>query len=151
HFSTKEAGKWTDDMAKRMTAPQRKNTIVERQGDKMDPRVADMLRDINSKQEQVIERIKAIKKDLRRLYLPTDHLDQLEAQLRINLERLKERPDAELFRMQMQTIDRLAGTVKVFQAPRAGFQPSLPRDRVIKGRVIDEPSRQTLPGYEEAV
>jgi hypothetical protein len=151
HFSTKEAGKWTDDMAKRMTAPQRKNTIVERQGDKMDPRVADMLRDLNSRQEQVIERIKAIKKDLRRLYLPTDHLDQMEAQLRVNLERLKERPDAELFRMQMQTIDRLAGTVKVFQAPRAGFQPSLPRERVIKGRVIDEPSRQTLPGYEEAV
>lgn len=151
HFSTKEAGKWTDDMAKRMTAPQRKNTIVERQGDKLDPRTADMLRDLTSRQEQVIERIKAIKKDLRRLYLPTDHLEQMEAQLRINLDRLKERPDGELFRMQIQTIDRLAGTVKVFQAPRAGFQPSLPRDRIIKGRVIDEPARQALPGYEEAV
>ena len=151
HFSTKEAGKWTDDMAKRMTAPQKKNTIVERQGDKLDPRTADMLRDLTGRQEQVIERIKAVKKDLRRLYLPTDHIEQMEAQLRINLDRLKERPDAELFRMQMQTIDRLAGTVKVFQAPRAGFQPSLPRDRVIKGRVIDEPGRQALPGYEEAV
>lgn len=151
HFSTKEAGKWKDDMARRMGAPQRKNSIVERQGDKLDPRTADMLRDLTHRQEQVIERIKAIKKDLRRLYLPTDHLEQMEAELRVNLERLKERPDSELFRLQIQTIDRLAGTVKVFQAPRAGFQPSLPRERVIKGHVLDEPARQTLPGYEEAV
>jgi hypothetical protein len=151
HFSTKEAGRWTDDMARRMDKAQKKNTIVERQGERLDPRVAEMLRDLTSRQEQVIERIKAVKKDLRRLYLPTDHLDQLEAELRVNLERLKERPDSELFRLQMQTIDRLAGTVKVFQAARSGFQPSLPRERVIRGRVIDEPARQALPGYEDAV
>jgi hypothetical protein len=151
HFSTKDAGKWNEDMIRRMGAPQKKNYIVERQGDKFDPRMAELLRDMTSRQEQVIERIKAIRKELRTLYLPTDHLDKIEAQLRVNMERLKDRPDSELFRMQMQTLDRLAGTVKVFHAARAGIQPSLPRERMIHGRVFDEPSRQTLPGYEDAV
>ena len=30
------------------------------------------------------------------------------------------------------------------------FQPSLPRDRQVRGRVLDEPGTPALPGYEEA-
>jgi hypothetical protein len=151
HFSLSDAGKWTDDMAKRMDKPQKKNAIVERQGGKLDPRVAALLRDLTSKQEQVIERLKAIRKELKNLYLPTDHLDDLMKTLTTNLQRLKERPDAELFRVQMETLDRLRRSVKVFRAANAGFQPSVPRRQVIRGRVLDEPSRQAIPGYEEAV
>jgi len=151
HLSVADSGKWTDDMAKRMDKPQKKNKIVERQGGKLDPRVAAMLRDLNSKQEQVIERIKAIKKELKKLYLPTDHLDDLMKTLNQNLERLKQRPDADLFRLQVRTLDRLRNAVRVFRTANAGFEQSLPRQQVIRGRVLDEPSRQTIPGYEEAV
>jgi hypothetical protein len=151
HFSIADAGKWTDDIADRMDKPQKKNSIVERQGGKLDPRIAAKLRDLNSKQEQVIERLKAIKKELKNLYLPTDHLDDLVKKLNQNLERLRQRPGAELFRLQMRTLDRLRSAVRVFRGANAGFEPSLPRQQVIRGRVLDEPARQTLPGYEEAV
>src|SRR5262249_5967058 len=76
-FSVADAGKWTDDIAKRMGNPQAKNQIVERQGGRLDPKVAEMLRDLTAKQEQIIERAKAIRKELKNLYLPTDHLDEL--------------------------------------------------------------------------
>ncbi len=151
HFSTHDAGKWKDEYAKRLEKPQKKHYQVERQGDKFDAKMAAQLRDLTSKQEQVIERLRAIKKELKNLYLPTDHLDELAAQLQTNLESLKERPDAELFRLQRQALDRLRGAMKLLRSAGAGFQPSLPRDRVILGRVLDDPNHPALPGYEEAV
>jgi hypothetical protein len=151
NFSLHDAGKWKDDYAKRMEKPQKKNYLVDRQGDPIDAKTAALLRDLTSKQEQVIERLKSIKKDLRNLYLPTEHLDELAAQLESNLASLKEQPDAELFRQQMQTLDKLRGAMRVFQGVNSSFQPSLPRERAIRGRVLDEPGRQALPGYEEAV
>jgi hypothetical protein len=151
HFSLSNAGRWKDDMARRMDKAQRKNYLVERQGGKMDARAAAQLRDLTSKQEQVIERLKAIKKELRNLYLPTEHLDDLAAALEANLESLRDRPDPELFRLQLQTLARLQSAARVFGGATAGLQPSLPRDRIIHGRILDEPAPPALPGYEDAV
>jgi hypothetical protein len=151
HFSLHDTGKWNDDMVKRMEKPQKTNYIVERQGDKIDAKVAALLRDTTSKQEQVIERIKAIKKELKNLYLPTETLDELASALEYNLQNLKDRPDAELFRVQQETLDKLRGALKVFNGAGTSFQPSLPRERAVRGRLLDEPSRLVIPGYEEAV
>lgn len=150
-FSMEDAGKWTDDMTKRMDKAQAKNFIVERKDGRLDPRVAEMLRDLNNRQDQVIERVKAIRKELKNLYLPTEHLDEILAQLQANQEALKAQPEPEIFRLQSQALDQLRSTVRVFQAPTSGFQPSLPRERALHGRVLDEPARDPLPGYEEAV
>src|SRR5205814_3144878 len=136
-FSTEDAGKWNDDIAKRLGKPQAKNFIVERKDGRLDPKVAEMLKDLTSRQEQLIERVKAVRKELRNLYLPTDHLDEALAQLAANLEALKEQPDAELFRLQSQALDQLRSTVRVFRSPVSGFQPSLPRERSLHGRVLD--------------
>lgn len=152
HFSTKDKGQWTDDIADRMGKPLEKNQIVERQGGaRMDPKVAAMLYELEGTQEQIVERLKIVRKKLDTLYLPTDQIDELMAQLNANLEALRDRPDAELFRKQMQTIDQIRGTVRVFGQAHSGFEPSLPRDQIIKGNVLDDPARQTLPGYDEAV
>jgi hypothetical protein len=151
HFSLHDAGKWKDEYAKRMEKPQQKEYIVERQGDKFDAKAAKELRDLTSKQEQVIERLKSIKKELKNLYLPTEHLDELARALIGNLENLKERPDPELFRLQLQALDRLRGALRLFQTAGASFQPSLPRERAVKGRVLDAPPQPAFPGYEEAV
>jgi hypothetical protein len=151
HFSLHDAGKWKDEYAKRLEKPQKKQYIVERQGDKIDARTAALLRDLTSKQEQVIERLKSIKKELRNLYLPTEHLDDMAAALQAGLATLKERPEPDLFRLQMQRLDRLRGALRVFQTASASFQPSLPRERALRGRVLDEPARPVIPGYEEAV
>lgn len=150
-FSLADAGKWTDDMAGRMDKPQAKNSIVERQDGKIDARVAEMLKDLTGNQEQIIERLKTIRKELKNLYLPTDHLDELTAQLAANLASLKERPDAEVFRKQQQTIERLRSALKVLHQAHSGFQPSVPREQALQGRILDEPARAALPGYEEAV
>jgi hypothetical protein len=125
--------------------------IVERQDGKLDPRIAEMLRDLSSDQEQLIERIKAIKKELKELYLPTEQLDEIEAQLTANLDRLKEKPDGDVFRQQQQTLDKLRATVRVFSPSASGFTPSVAREQAVRGDVLDEPARQTIPGYEEAV
>jgi hypothetical protein len=138
-------------MARRLGAAKEKNYLVERQDGKLDPRVAALLRDLESKQEQLIERIKTVRHELRNLYLPTDHLEELERRLAVNLGRLKERPDAELFRLQSATLEKLQGAVRVFRGANAGFQPSLPRARAVRGSVLDEPARPTIPGYEDAV
>lgn len=151
NFSVKNAGKFTPDMLDRMDKAQKKYAIVERQGDPLDPRLAALLRDTTSKQSQLVERLKAIRKELKTLYLPTDHVDQAMRDLGANLERLKERPDPELFRLERETLERMRGAVKVFRETASSLQPSLPRERVIRGRVLDEPGRQTLPGYEAAV
>jgi hypothetical protein len=150
-FNPSDKGKWTDDIAEKMAKVAKKNVIVERQDGKMDPRVADMLKDLSSTQEQVIERLKVIRKELKSLYLPTEQVDEAIAQLTANLASLEERPSADLFRLQSQTLDKLRGAMSVFTQYGAGFQPSLPRDQAVRGRVLDEPARQPIPGYEEAV
>ena len=151
HFSLHDAGKWKDEYTKRMDKAQKKEYIVERQGDKIDAKTAALMRDVTSKQEQVIERLKAIKKELRNLYLPTGQFDEISAELEATLASLKEQPDADLFRLQEQTLDRLRNSLRVFRGANAGFQPSLPRERALVGRVLDEPGAQGIPGYEEAV
>lgn len=152
HFSIKDKGAWTDDMADRMQKPLEKNQIVERQGGpRMDPKVAKMLYELEGTQEQIVERLKVIRKKLDNLYLPTDQIDELMAQLNANLDALRDRPDAELFRKQLQTIEQIRGTVRVFGQAHSGFEPSLPREQIIRGNVLDDPARQTLPGYDEAV
>lgn len=150
HFSLHNAGQWKDDMLRRLDKPQAKQSIVERQGDKVDPQLGLRMRDLASKQEQVIERLKAIRKELRNLYLPTEHLDELARRLEANLARLEESPDPELFRLQLRTLDQLRGALRVFHEPNGSFQPSLPRDRAVQGRVLDQPTA-VLPGYERAV
>jgi hypothetical protein len=150
-FSTKDSGEWKDDYADRMKPPQETYQIVERQGKPLSPKVADKLRDLEGKQEQLVERIKTIKKELDQLYLPSDHLDDIMAQLKANLDRLKDKPDEDVFRLQRETLDRLAGAVIVFSRPASEFQPSLPREQSVRGRVLGEPAGPVLPGYEEAV
>jgi hypothetical protein len=150
-FSLSNVGRWTTDMAKRLGPAKEKNYIVERQDGKLDPRVAALLRDLETKQEQLIERIKAVRHELRNLYLPTDHLEEMEQKMAIDLGSLKERPDAELFRIQSATLEKLQSAVRVFRGANAGFQPSLPRARAVRGDIVDEPARPTVPGYEDAV
>jgi len=150
-FSTKDAGQWTDDMAERMRAPQAANQIVERQGAPLDPRIAALLRDTSSRQEQLITRIKAVKKEYDRLYLPTEELDEIAAKLAANLDQLKESPDAEVFRKQVELLDQLQGVFIVFDSPTGQYEQSVPRDQVTRGSILDEPARPTTPGYEEPV
>lgn len=150
-FSTKDAGEWKDEISERLKPPESTYSIVERQGKPFNPRIGELLRDLESTQEQVIERIKTIRKQLDNLYLPSGHLDEIAETLKANLERLKESPDAEVFRLQMETLDKLRGAIVVFNRPMSEFQPSIPRRQVLPGRVLDEPPWQTFPGYEEAV
>jgi hypothetical protein len=150
-FSVADSGKWTDDMLQRLGKAQHKNSIVERQGGRVDPRLGEMMRDLDARQEQLIERVKAVRKELKNLYLPTDHLDELLADMTANLASLKDRPNVEVFRLQQRALDRLRGTLRVFHQVSAGFQPSLPREQAVTGRVLDEPDQRPLPGYEEAV
>lgn len=150
-FSVKDAGEWTDDIAERMKDPQAKNQIVERKGKPLNPKVAEMLRDLESTQEQVIERIKTLRKELDNLYLPTEHLDEIARELQGNLDRLKEDPDADVYRLQVETLDKLKGAVVVFNRPSSEFQPSLARDQAVRGEILDEPSGPALPGYEDIV
>ncbi len=150
-FSTKDSGEWKDEYADRMKAPQDTYQIVERKGKALSPKIAEKLRDLESRQEQIIERIKTIKKELDQLYLPSEHLDDIMEQLKANLDRLKDKPDEDVFRLQRETLERLAGAVIVFSRPSSEFQPSLPRDQSVRGRVLAEPAGPVLPGYEEAV
>ena len=150
-FSVKDSGEWKDDMVDRLGAPKSQNLIVERKGKPLHPRVAEAMRDLSSGQEQVIRRIKALKKQLDQLYLPTDHLDDLMGQMKANMDRLKDKPDAEVFRRQVELLDELKSTVIVFHRPSSEFEQSLQRDQLLRGRVVDEPPRQTIPGYEAAV
>jgi hypothetical protein len=150
-FSLADVGKWKDEIASRMEKPQAVHNIVERAGEPIDAETAALLRDMNSKQEQVIERLKVLRKELKNLYLPTEHLDDLAGQLAANLDSLKDRPSPELFRLQSEQLQRLHGALRVFQGAQAGLEPSLPRERVLRGRVLDEPTSPVIPGYEEAV
>jgi hypothetical protein len=150
-FSLSDKGEWDDKFADRMQKPQAVNTIVERQGKPLDPRVAALLRDLNGDQKQLIERANALRKELKNIYLPTDHLDDLIAQLNQNLEKLRENPTAEAFRTQQELLDRLRSEARVFNRAQAGFQPSLPRQQQVRGRILDEPATPPIPGYERVV
>lgn len=150
-FSTKDAGEWKDEDVQDMRAPQQQFQIVERKGKPLDPRVAEMMRDLTSRQEQVIGRIQAVKKELDQLYLPSDHLDDLMTQMAQNLDRLSEKPEAEMFRRQVELLDRLKSTVVVFDRPTTEYERASSRKQIIKGRVLDEPPVRPLPGYEDAV
>ncbi len=150
-FSLSDKGEWDDKFADRMQKPQEVNTIVERQGKPLDPRVAALLRDMDGTQKQLIERANALRKELKNLYLPTDHLDDLIAQLNQNLEKLRESPNPEAFRTHQELLDRLRSEARVFNGAQTGFQPSLPRQQQVRGRILDEPASPPLPGYENAV
>ncbi|MEN9575415.1 MAG: hypothetical protein RL514_3270 [Verrucomicrobiota bacterium] len=150
-FSLANKGEWSDKFADRMQKPQAVNHIVERQGKPLDPKVAALLRDMDGNQKQLIERANALRKELKNLYLPTDHLDDLIAQLNQNLEKLREAPTAETFRTQQELLDRLRSEARVFQRASTGFQPSLPRNQQVRGRILDEPAGPVLPRYEQVV
>lgn len=150
-FSTKDAGEWKDEMVDRLREPQKKNQIVERQGKPLDPHVAERMRDLESNQEQVIERIKAIKKQLDQMYLPSDHLDDIMDQLKANLDRLKDKPARDLFRRQIELLGRLKGAAVVFGRSTSGYEQSVERDQRVRGRILDESAAATNPGYEDAV
>ncbi len=150
-FSTSDKGEWNDKMADRMQKPQAVATIVERQGKPLDPKVAALLRDMNGDQKQLIERANALRKELKNLFLPTDHLDELVAQMTQNLQKLSENPTAEAFRTQQELLDRLRSEARVFNRAQTGFVPSLPREQHVRGRILDEPAGPPIPGYETAV
>ena len=151
-FNTKNSGRWTDDIAKRMTRPKALHLMVERDGGPpMDPRVAEMLRDMESNQRQVIQRINALRKKLNNLYLPTDQLDEISRQLAENLDRLDEQPDPDVFRRRHEALSRLRTIVSVIGQAASDFQPSLPREQVVRGRILHEPPRPVSPEYEETV
>lgn len=151
HFSTQDAGEWDDEIVDEMNEPQDAHQIVERQGEAMDPDVAERMRDTENRQEQVIERIKTVKKELDELYLPTDHLEDIMARLEDNLDRLREAPEGTVFREQVELLDRLESSVIVFQRPSSQFVQSVPREPELKGQVLDEKPAMAFPGYEEAV
>ena len=150
-FSTSDKGEWNDKFADRMQKPQEVNTIVERQGKPLDPKVAAMLREMEGEQKQLIERANALRKELKNLYLPTDHLDELTAQMAHTTDRLRENPTAENFLTQRELLDRLRNEARVFNRAQTGFVSSLPREQRVRGRILDEPATPPLPGYESAV
>lgn len=150
-FSVKDAGEWQDKTVDKMGAPQRANQIVERKGKPLDARIAEMMYDLEGSQEQVIERIKAIQKELDRLYLPTDHLDEIMAQLKANLDQLGALPDMDIFRQQFELLDKLRSTVVVFDSPASDYEQSVRREQVIRSRILDEPPAPPIPGYEDTV
>jgi prefoldin subunit 5 len=151
-FSTKDSGEWKDEYTDRLKAPRDEVKLVEHQGKALNPKIGELLRDLESTQEQVIERIKTLKKDLDKLYLPTEQFDDILDQLAANLDRLRQAPDdKEAFRSQMETLEKLKGAVVVFNRPSSDFQPSLPREQVLKNGILNEPAWPAPPGYEEAV
>jgi hypothetical protein len=150
-FSLKDAGEWSDDMVERLREPGRTDKMVERKGNPIAADVAAMMRDMQNRQEQVIERIKRLRKELKTLYLPTDHLDDIMDRLKENLEKLEESPSPDLFRRQLETLDNLKSAVVVFNRPASDFEPSLPRPQDIRGEILDGREPEPLPEYDEIV
>ena len=150
-FNTSDVGKFDPSLVDKMGPAKEKGAIVERADGRVASNLGDLLRDMNSTQTQVVERLKAIRKELRNLYLPTEHLDDLLNEWNGNLARLRDNPDPEAFRIQQETLDKLRNAVRVFGAAQTGFQPSLPREQAVRGQVLDEAPRQVIPGYEDVV
>ena len=150
-FSVKDAGEWKDEMADRGEAPQSTYQIVERKGPPISAEVAEKLRALEGQQEQLLTRIKQVKKDLDNLFLPTDDLDDSLRNLSAAMDRLRQQPDPEAFKQQIESLEKLIGAVMVFDRPDSSFQPSLPRPSVLRGEILDESANPPLPGYEESV
>jgi hypothetical protein len=150
-FSVKDAGEWKDAMADRGEAPQSSYQIVERKGPPISPEVAEQLRALESQQEQLLSRIKQIKKELDNLFLPTEQIDEALRKHAAAMDRLRQQPDPEAFRQQAESLEKLMGAVMVFDRPDSAFQPSLPRETVLRGEILDESANPPLPGYEERV
>lgn len=146
-----EKGSFDADDIKDMDPPKEHIEMAQKKGEKFSPELMESMRDPNSKVKQTIDNIKALKKDLKNLYLPAGKLAALEAELSANLEQLKERPTPELVRRQMRALEQLKQTLKVLDRARSSLQPTLPRNQEIRSAVLDEPSRATVPGYEDAV
>jgi hypothetical protein len=71
------------------------------------------------------------RKELKNLFLPTDHLDEVLAELQGQLDRLKERPSAEVFRLQAQTLDKLRGTLRALGFSRASILKSFMLESIL--------------------
>ncbi len=154
-FSQRDSAKFKKEAIDTMGEAQDKRKIVERMdpnAQKFTKEMLDKMYDLNNKtKEQVIERVKTIKKELNNLYLPTEELDKLAKELEINLDRMQGNPDPELFRMQADALSRLVSLARVLDQAQSSFQPSIPRSQKVRGRVLDEPAWQVIPGYEDAV
>ncbi len=153
-FSAKDSGQFRDEAISGMGKVQETKKIVERDsktGGKFNAALLSKMYDLTSNTEQVIERVKTIKKDFNTLYLPTSELDEITDQLKITLDKMKDNPDPELFRLQVKNLDRLMAMAKVMGQAQSSFQPSLPRKQTVRGRVLDEPPASVVPGYEDAV
>ncbi len=150
-FSRHDTEEWTNEALKQMEAPKDKRLLVERSTGEIDPAAAEKLRDLTSQQEQVVERVKKLRKELDKMYLPTDRLDDILDKLKANLEKLKHKPDAEAFREQQATLAELRSVAMVFNRAASNFQPSVRREQRVRGRILDEPAAEPIPGYDEAV
>jgi hypothetical protein len=144
-------GDWKLEQLEKMEQPGDVGVLVDRRGKALDAAVAEKFYQASAKQEQVIKRLNALKKDLDALFLPTDHLDELAVQMAANLDRLQERPDPEGFKRQAKLLEQLGSTVIVFRRPTSQQRPSLPREQRVRGRILDEPAWPTPTGYERAV
>lgn len=151
HFSTKDDGEWRDDMAEQLEDPQETFQIVERQGEALPPEVAELMRREEHREEQLIERLKTVKKDFERLFLPTDHLDDLMGRLQDNLDRLRSEPTEDVFRQRIELLSQLQASVMVVHRPSTEFVQSVPRAPRLTGRILDEKATPSFPGYEEVV
>ncbi|MEO6848943.1 MAG: hypothetical protein ABI443_14445 [Chthoniobacterales bacterium] len=150
-FSDSNRGQFDEKVdTKNMGAAQKKVKQIDRAG-QLDPKVAAMLRDLKGSQDQIIERVNALKKEFKDLYLPTERLDELSKQLVANLEKMKESPDADFFKEQEQILNQLRTEAMVFGRAVSNNQPSVPRNQAVQGRVMDEPPSHTNPGYQKAV
>ncbi|MEO6053184.1 MAG: hypothetical protein ABIP97_04155 [Chthoniobacterales bacterium] len=151
-FSNSGRGEFKADKdVDKMGNPQKLVKVVEHQGPPMDPKVAAMMRDLRGNQEQMIQRVNALKKEFKNLFLPTEKLDELSRQLAKNMDRMKDSPEEGFFSDQLQALDQLRKEVLVFSRAYAGAQTSVPRAQAVQGRILDEPPSQTTPGYENAV
>ncbi|MEO6054144.1 MAG: hypothetical protein ABIP97_09045 [Chthoniobacterales bacterium] len=151
-FSSSDTSAFNPDKSlKNMGDPQVVYTVVERKGAPLDPNAAAMMRDLKSRQLQLIERSKIIKKELQNLYLPTEPFEALITQLMDNTNRMTTSPDGKFFRDQLQALNQLRQKVQVFNEARSNFQSSLARVQEVKGHVLDQSASQTSSNYENSV
>ena len=118
-------------------------------GKPLDPALSKMLYDLDSRQKQFMEHVKAIEKKFKKAYLPTGEITGLISQLNKNLDRLKECPSPEIFRMQEQLVSQLRQKIIVSDHAVSNWVPSVPRQQIVRGRIIHEPAWQTIKKNRE--
>ncbi|MEO8205783.1 MAG: hypothetical protein ABI615_06345 [Chthoniobacterales bacterium] len=151
-FSTSESGQFDPEKSlPKMTTPQQTNKLVDRKGAPIDPKIAALMRDLKSNQEQLTERIKSLRKDLKNLYLPTDGWDKAILALSLATDRLDKVPDENFFQQELQLLSSLRQKLQVFETVSSSYQPSAPRTQTVQGKILDEPSSQTAFKYEDTV